>query len=970
MRLTFVVILFLTGLLSSKAPPLDQKNQSWVDSVYNSLSVEERIAQLMMIEVRPTLGPAHLDDVRRTIAQHKVGGVIFFKGEPIKQVQLTNEFQAMSETPLMVAIDGEWGLAMRLSQTTSFPYQMGLGGIADNDLIYQMGREIGRQCKRMGIHVNFAPVIDINNNPNNPVINYRSFGEDRENVAKKGWAYAKGMQSENVMACAKHFPGHGDTDVDSHADLPVINHSRARLDSIEMYPFKVLIDSGVMSVMTAHLFIPAIDNRQNQAISVSEKAINGILRKEMNFNGLAFTDALNMQGVAKYHQAGELELKALEAGNDILLSPGNIPKATELIKMAIRKGKISSKYLEEKVKKILYYKYWAGLNEFSPIQETNLLEDLNSSYATFLLNSLIEKQLCLVQDKLGTLPIPVNSSLKIASLSIGGSVGNSFNTTIKKYHAITEFQLNADVTPEAAQAIIKKLKSFDMLIVGLHNTSKYPKNNYGVFARTARFVKELDNLMPVVFVDFGNPYNLKQFDGLKTVVMAYEDNAMNQKKAAQALFGAISMDAFLPVSVSQQFKVHSRYLVPDLQILEYADPEEVGLSKTQLSRIDSIALDAIKKGATPGCQILIARHGKVIYQKGFGTHSYQSEQPVKEDDLYDLASLTKILATTLAVMKLVEEKKIAIDDPLSKYLTSLDTTNKKMITIRNVMTHTAGLKDWIPFYEMTSSNKLAYDTTFSNKPSDRFCIKVSDNLYMCREFQSVILGGIQTSEISNPGEYRYSDLGMILLKELVEKVTQRPFELYLDSVFYHPMGLRTLTFLPLQKFGKEQIVPTENDADFRKGLVHGFVHDPAAAMLGGISGHAGLFSNSVDVAAIMQMFMNGGYYNGRRFLKAETINQFTSYQNKDSRRGLGFDKSEPDKNKISPTSRLASELCFGHSGFTGTQTWADPKTGFVFVFLSNRVNPSSGNKLLVSMGVRSKIMDVMYQSIPSTQQIN
>lgn len=927
------------------------------------MTMDERIAQLMMIEVRPTYGKAHLDKVRSDIEKYKVGGVIFFKGDPLTEVQLTNEFQAMSKTPLLVAIDGEWGLAMRLSNTTSFPYQMGLGGISNNDIIYEMGREIGRQCRRMGIHVNFAPVVDINNNPNNPVINYRSFGEDRKNVAEKGWAYAKGMQQENVMACAKHFPGHGDTDVDSHKDLPVINHNRARLDSIELYPFRALADSGIMSVMTAHLYIPAIDATPNTAISISEKGINGLLRNDLGFEGLAFTDALNMQGVAKFHEPGGLELKALTAGNDILLAPGNIPKAIELIKGAIASGKLTKEYVESKVKKILYNKYWAGLNEFEPIKEENLIEDLNSSYATFLLNTLIEKQLCVVQDIDSLLPIRVNSDLKIASLSVGGEANNDFQETLKHYHKTTPFHLPKAVSAADGAAMKTKLKDFDVVLVSLHQTSRYPRNNFGVNLSTAKFIRELNASQKCVFVDFGNPYNLKFFDNMKTVVMAYQDDKVNQVKAAQMLFGAIGADAYLPVSVTQDFKVFSQKVVEDLGLLQYGEPKEVGMNEKTLLKIDSIANDAIKKGATPGCQVLVARHGKVIYQKSFGRHTYESNRMVEDDDMYDLASLTKVNATTLSIMKLVEDSVISLSDPMSKYLPELDTTNKSDMTIKQVLTHTAGLKSWIPFYRVTTSDPLVYDTTYSKVESDKFCIKVSDNLYMCREFQSVIFGTIYDSEMRNPGNYKYSDLGMILMRYVIENVTKMSLDKYVDSVFYKPMGLRTMTYNPIAKFDKDQIVPTEYNADFRKNLIHGYVHDPAAAMLGGVSGHAGLFSNSADVAAILYMLSNGGRYNGVQFLQPETIKLFTKYQYANSRRGIGFDKPEPNKNKVNPVSDYATGECFGHSGFTGTQMWADPKVGIVYVFLSNRVYPTADNKKLVSMSVRSNIMDVIYESI-------
>ena len=954
---------FVLVTLSGFAPTPDTKASDWVNDTFDSMTMDERIAQLLMIEVRPTYGKTHLDLVREDIRKYKVGGVIFFKGDPLTEVKLTNEFQAMSKTPLLVAIDGEWGLAMRLSETTSFPYQMGLGGISNNDILYDMGREIGRQCRRMGIHINFAPVVDINNNPNNPVINYRSFGEDRHNVAQKGWAYAKGMQQENVMACAKHFPGHGDTDVDSHKDLPVINHNRQRLDSIEFYPFRALIDSGVMSVMTAHLYIPAIDATPKTAISISEKGINGLLRKEFGFQGLAFTDALNMQGVAKFHEPGGLELKALKAGNDILLAPGNIPKAIELIKAAIANGSLSKDYVEGKVKKILYNKYWAGLNEFEPIKEENLIEDLNSSYATFLLNKLIEKQLCVVQDKENLLPVKVNGDKKVATLSIGGPADNAFQNTVGHYHRVSHFHLPKAVSGSQAAEMKTKLKDFDLVVVSLHESSRYPRNNFGVNLSTAKFVRELDKLKPCIFVDFGNPYNLKFFDRMKTVVMAYQDNETNQVKAGQMLFGATKADAYLPVSVTQDFKVFSQKVVEDLGLLQYGDPAEVGMDADKLLKIDSIANEAIAKGATPGCQVMVARHGKVVYQKSFGKHTYRGNRKVMENDLYDLASLTKVSATTLAIMKLVEDSVIQLSDPLSDYLPDLDSTNKNEITIKDVLTHSAGLKSWIPFYRSTMVDQKAYDTTYSKTESEEFSVQVADNLYMRKDFQSTIFQTIYESELRNPGRYKYSDLGMILMRYLIEEVTGMELDQYVDSVFYKPMGLRTMTYNPLNKFDPSVIIPTEENGDFRKTLIHGYVHDPAASMLGGVSGHAGLFSNSADITALMQMLLNGGYYNGNRFLKPETIKTFTSYQYANSRRGIGFDKPEHNARKVNPVSDHASGQCFGHSGFTGTQMWADPQSGIVYVFLSNRVYPSADNKKLVTMSVRSNIMDVIYESI-------
>lgn len=961
MRYLVTFILLLPAILGF-APPEEHDPEVWVETQFDKMTWDERIAQLMMIEVRPTYGQTHLDAVRKTIKTHKPGGVIFFKGGPLTQVKLTNEFNKLSNIPLMVAIDGEWGISMRLSNTITYPYQLGLGGIQNDNLIYEMGRQIGRECKRMGIHVNFAPVADINNNPDNPVINYRSFGEDKKNVAKKAWEYARGMQEEGVMACAKHFPGHGDTDVDSHKDLPVIKHSRARLDSVELYPFKYMIDRGVMSVMTAHLYIPAIDDRPNTAISISDKAINGILRNELKFEGLAFTDALNMQGVAKFHEPGELELKALIAGNDILLGPEDVAVAIKSIKKAINDGRIPEQYVTDKVKKVLRHKRWLGLDKTDTISEENLLADLNDPNAIALYHKLTEAQICVVRDHNQLLPLPSPTNKKIAVLAAGASKATDFQEDFKHFADADAYFMNSGTPVAQRNELIAKLKEYDLVIIGLHNTSKYPSNNYGVTDVMAAFIKELDEKANCVLVDFGNVYNLKNFTTVRTVMMAWQDDRPNHLAAVQALFGVNRVDARLPVNVQDTFHLGQGRIIEESGSIRYGFPEDAGIHPGNLYKIDSIARKAIEDGATPGCQVLVAKDGRIIYSRAYGHHTYEAKKEVGINDLYDVASLTKVAATTLAVMKLVEDSMISLDDKLSKYLKVLDTTNKKEISIREVLTHSSGLKDWIPFYEAAVRDPIAYDTIYSRLPDSNFCIKVGDELFMCKSYQSVMFGQIYTSPVRNSGDYKYSDLGMIMLKYIVESVTGQPFDRYMDSVFYQPMGLRFLTFNPLNRYTRDVIIPTEKDADFRKGLIHGYVHDPAAAMLGGVAGHAGLFSNAEDLAKLLQMLMNGGTYNGHRFLKEETIAMFTAYQSKESRRGLGFDKPERDPKKINPCSDLASPSCFGHSGFTGTQMWADPETGLIYIFLSNRVYPTSNNKLLIRNNVRTQIMDVIYQS--------
>jgi len=963
LRNTVIVVLLLTSsnLFAPPSSPNYSHSGTWAETTFDSLSVDDRLAQLFMIEVRPTYGAKHLAIVERTIKEHKVGGVIFFKGNPTEQVKLTNKFQQMSKTKMLVAIDGEWGLAMRLANTISYPYQLGLGSIQDDKIIYDMGKEIGRQCNRIGVHVNFAPVIDVNNNPNNPVINYRSFGEDPDNVSTKGWAYASGMQAAGVIACAKHFPGHGDTDVDSHKDLPVINHSMERLREVEFKPFEHLTRKGVMSVMTAHLYIPAIDARKNIAISISDKAINGILRREMGFTGLSFTDALNMQGVAKYHTDGELELKALMAGNDVLLAPGDIPKAIGLIKKAMADGTLSEDYVWNKVLKILNYKHAMGLHEFEPIKEYGIEEDLNSTRAKHVNYKLVEQTLCLAKDDNSLVPINPKSIQKILSIAIGDGSKTTFQQELMSMGNITTASISKKASAAQFSALKNQMAGYDLTIVSLHKTSKYPPN-FGITPTSANFISEIGTMNNVLLVNFGNPYNLKKFASQNSVLLAYEDQEAHQLKAAQAVFGVIGINGTLPVTVGSQYSAKMGITTLPIKELVRGIPEEVGMSSSRLSKIDKIAQGAVNSGATPGCQVLVAKGGRVVYNKSFGKHTFNSKQNVQNSDLYDLASLTKVAATTVTLMKLEEDGQLSLDDKMVKYLPELATTNKLHMTIKMVLEHKAGLKDWIPFYAETTQDDSVYDSVYSKVPTALHTVFVGNGLYMLDTYKERIMQQIYDSEVGTINKYKYSDLGMILMKELIERVTGTDFQDYVDAVYFKPMGISRLTFLPLDKFDKAEIVPTSLSPDMRQGLVHGMVHDPGAAMLGGVSGHAGLFGNAESLAVLMQMLLNGGTYNNVQYLKPETISKFTAKQARDSRRGIGWDKPEMNRKKGNPASDLASANCFGHTGFTGTMIWADPAYDLVYVFLSNRVYPTQDNRKLIRMGVRTNIMDVIYES--------
>lgn len=934
---------------------------SWVNKTLSGLSVREKIAQLMMVEVRPSKGQKHLDYVDTLVTKYGVGGIIHFKTDPQNLFLSTQKYQSHSKVPLLVGIDGEWGVSMRLDNTIMYPYQIGLGGIQDEDLIYKMGRDIGKQCKRLGIHINFAPVIDVNNNPENPVINFRSFGEDPDNVARKGWLYAKGLQDEGVIACAKHFPGHGDTKTDSHKDLPLILHDRDRLDSIELKPFRYLIDKGVMSIMTAHVYMPAIDTTLNLAISLSKAAIHDLLIKELGFKGLAITDALDMQGVAKFFSPGNLELKALLAGNDILLCPTNVPQAIDTIENAIREGVLSIKVLDEKVRKVLQAKAFVGLKEPEDLYYSGLLSDLNNADATKLYLDLVKNEICLARNEEQLIPLLNKKPVKVAAVALGSEI-TGFETEIQKLTDAKLFSVNKTFNDKYCTNIVNELKEYDLVVVGLHNISKYPKGNYGITEDECKLVERLKSKTKLIVVCFGNPYSMRNFPGLNTTVFAFGDDNAYYNAASKVVWGSQGANARLSVTVSEEYKLNAGMdlskgdrLVVDEDLKQY---------EKKLSKIDRIVKSAIDAGATPGCQVLIAQNGKIVFDKAYGKFTYSKKSPsVKTDDLYDLASITKVAATTLAIMKLTEEGKIGLDDTLANYLPKLKQSDKKFITIRQILVHESGLKAFIPFYSRFYHDKSLKEEVISGTITESFCYEINEGVYVHKDYVDQILKEIADSPLGKVGEYVYSDLGMIMLRIMIEKVTGEEFEKYLDRNFYVPMGLKNMTFNPRLKFEKDRIAPTEKNPDFRTGTLQGFVHDPSAALLGGVSGHAGLFSNAFDLAEIAQMLLNNGFYKGQWFLKPGTIQNFTKRQSPESRRGLGFDKPENTPGKGTPASKFASDLCFGHTGFTGTCFWADPENGIVYVFLSNRIHPSSNNKKLITQNVRTDIMDVAYETL-------
>jgi beta-N-acetylhexosaminidase len=969
--LIFILSVFITNNLFSQNNPIPvfiEENSQWADSVLETLSSQQRIAQLFMVSAYSNKSEDHKKKISKLIRKYKIGGLMFLQGGPQRQAKLTNYYQSISKTPLMIAIDAEWGIAMRLDSALRFPWQMTLGASMDTTLIYEMGVEIARQCKLIGVNINFAPVVDVNSNPKNPIINNRSFGENAKRVSSLSLAYMYGLQDNNILACAKHFPGHGDTDKDSHKTLPTISHSKQRINKVELVPFKNLINNGLGSVMTAHLFIPSLDSSENTPISLSRKVVTGLLTQEMGFKGLKFTDALNMNAVSDLYEPGDLDLKALIAGNDILLCAEDVPKAIENIEAAIAAKEISQIDIDYKCWKILMAKKWMKLDNYKPI-ETDLIKDSVITEKTRDLNEkLVKSSITLLQNYDNLIPLQKLDTLKIASLSIGESA-NSFQKMLNNYSRVDSFSISENATIKEQAVILDKISSYNLVIVSVHKSNANAWKDYKISKNTDIFLQTIALQSKVVLTIFANPYSINSLlftDNFDAMILGYQNSKLAQEIVAQSIFGGISIDGTIPIS-TKHFNINSGIKTDSIRI-SYSRILSNEFNPILKDKIDSTIASAILERAFPGCQVLIAKHGQVLFNESYGFHTYDRKLKVKDSDVYDLASITKIGATVPALMKLVDEGFLCVDSSLGSYL-SLKGSNKNDLIIKEVLAHQSQLIAWIPFYRQTleqeSNSKYMQlrDTLYSKLSSDIFSVNVADSLYLHFSFPDSIIQQVIDSELLEKKEYVYSDLGYYLLKEIIEEITGQSLNEYVDQSFYKKLGMENLGFLPKNNLSHIRIIPTEKDYEFRSQLLKGDVHDMGAAMLGGVGGHAGLFSNANDLAKIMQMYLNKGIYAGEYYLSKEVVKEFTSCQFclDDNRRGIGFDKPALENQEGGPTCRCVSRLSFGHTGFTGTLAWADPETGIIFIFLSNRIHPDATNKKLLDLNIRTNIMELIFK---------
>lgn len=933
----------------------DRASAAWADSVLSLLTLDEMTAQLLMPPVYSREETADWEREERWCREFGLGGVIAMQGTPELQRERIDRLQQASRVPLWVSTDGEWGPAMRFSDTHGYPRAITLGATDDMDLVRQMGGQIARDLRALGIHVNFAPDVDINSNPANPVIGFRSFGESPDRVSRLGLAYAEGLQSERVLATAKHFPGHGDTDSDSHHTLPTLLHDRARFDSVELVPFRALAAGGVGAFMAAHLNIPTLEP-DSLPSTLSRKIVTDLLRTELGYEGLVFTDAMTMKGFADFAQTESPNVDALLAGNDVLLFPSDPEAVLAEVHVALEAGRLDSAFIAEKCRRVLQAKHWSGAHlSLPPLPSLS-----GGSERAVLHRSILESALTVVTNRRRVLPLsPGTESVHVLRIgSETGPLGERLEAVLGTAAHVTSSKFPSqvgawwEVRPEA-----------DAWVVALGGTDRRVSKQYGISDADLQRVEDLaarvamdPRSAPLVVVVFGSPYLLERMTRIAAlsdaVVVAYEDEPLAELVAAEFIGGAIGASGTLPVSAGG---FPAGWGFPSLGGVR------LGFSEVPFpgaGAIDSIVGAAIQQGAMPGCRVVVAHGGRIVHDGAYGTTD--GKRAVDLGTVYDLASITKVAASTLALMALEEDGLLSRDDRLGDYLSDLQGTALGERRIEDVLAHRAGLKAWIPFY----LEAMEQPGVFTRTPDADHATLVADGLYILDSYRDTILQRIAAAPVDPVGTHRYSDLGYYELQRVVEKLTGQTLDAFVSNRFYAPMGLTRIGFRPMNWADAAEVAPTEMDQVFREQTVHGHVHDPGAAMLGGVAGHAGLFSDAHELARLFYMLIRGGHYGGWNALQAATIQEWTRRvdANPEHRKACGFDRPEAERDE-GPTCNEAGWASFGHTGFTGTVAWADPDADLVYIFLSNRVHPDAENWKLVNLNVRTEVQRVIYQSI-------
>lgn len=924
------------------------KKSRWMDSAFQTLTTKEKIGQLFVLPV--SAYDQNRNELIEQIKDYGPGGIHITRGGPLGTALLINALQRESAIPLLVGIEAEWGLGQTLDSLMAFPKPLLLGALQSDTLIYQLATEIARQMKTMGIHINFAPNADINLLASDPL---RYLGRNKNLVADKSVQFMKGLQDHGILACAEYQPYAGNDKSEFKFDFV-----KDRVDTLSFFPYNELIKEGIGGVLTSNLHFSLLTKKKPTPAPLSSIFISDILKRQMAFEGITFTHIPYFHSLAGKAK-GESEKLAFEVGNDMLIDPFKLSTAVKKIESAIKKSPALIVQLDNSVKRILAAKYDAGLYERDAISTDHLIDRIDTKGAEVLKLSLAEAAITVAKNDREEIPIKILDNKRFALLTIGQDNSGEFDRYLSKYTSFTSFSIRetSDTTDLAFQ-----LKAFDHVVVALYTFGSLHRNEI------LSWVNQLAQGQPIILCSFGNPFDLALLESLPTIITGYTDEAPIPQLTAQIIFGSRQGRGLLPLELGASLREGQGKPNARLDRLGYGIPEQVGMDSKALLKIKSIMGEAIRIGATPGCEVLVAKDGQVVLHEVMGFKTYDPQDgAVTENTIYDLASVTKVAATLQAIMFLYDKGLLDIYKKASVYLPELKGSNKKDMSIKDILTHQAGLWPFLPFWAQTMKDHNLMPEYYSHSSSDEFPIPVAENLFAHKTMKDSLWLWIANARVREkdprtPYNYTYSDMGFYILHRLAEKLLNQPLQDFLSQNFYEPLGAVTTGFLPLQRFPATQIAPTEADKQFRGSVLTGYVHDQGAAMHGGIAGHAGLFSNATDLAKLGQMWLQKGHYGGLQYLKPETIELFSTKQYADSRRGLGWDKpAQSDWN--SPTSLFASPKTFGHTGFTGTAIWVDPEFNLVYIFLSNRVYPDMFNNKLLTSNIRPRIQDVVYQSI-------
>ena len=927
-----------TGQSTTAVQALTSGN-GWAETTLNRLTLEEKVSQLVFVWTEGSYmskDSRAWEELERLTLERKLGGFIFSIGDVYEYAVQINKLQALSDVPLMIAADFEYGAGMRIRRSTTFPRAMAVGATRNPDFSYRMGKAIAKEARAVGVHQNYAPVVDVNNNPMNPVINTRAFGDDVKLVTEMALAFIKGTQEEREIATVKHFPGHGDTNIDTHLDLPVLTLSKTRFEKFELPPFKEAFEAGVMSVMVAHISATAFDSVEGIPATVSPAISTELLKNTMGFQGLIVTDAMGMKGVSTKYQIGEAAVLALKAGTDLVLMPPDVDIAADAIVAAVRRGEISESRIDESVRKILRAKRWLGLDQNRFVDVEKVFEVVNSREHKLLAKEIARKSITVLGNKKGLLPLAGFRGMKILDLVAADdedpSNGRQFHGELVQRLGEVDFAL---VDPRSdsldyASALEKSLQA-DLVVAQLHFYTRSGQMTGFVPDKIAALLNEIIRRgKPIVGISFGNPYIVTDFRAIDVYVCAYSGTPVVIEATAEVLFGEQPAEGKLPITIPGVFKSgDGEELAKTALSIGY--PREAGFDPKELSKVDEVINRAIKDSAFPGAQLLVAKDGMIAYKKAYGFFDYGIySKPVDNGTLYDLASVTKVMATTNAVMKLIDENRMSLDDRVVKYIPEFGQNGKEKVTLYNLLVHNSGLPAWRRFYEFCQDPQCVLDSVYATG-------------LMYRTGDSTI----------------YSDLGLITMGKVIEKVARTTLDRYVDSVFFRPLGMVNTLYNPPGLL-LPRIAPTEVDSFWQKTLlpVKGRVHDENAATLGGVSGHAGLFSTSSDLAIMVQMLLNGGVYEGKRYLKEETVRRFIARQPGSGSRAIGWDTRSEGR---SFSGSLTSMNTFLHTGFTGTSVVCDPDKKVIVILLTNRVYPTRNNTKIFL--VRPEVHDAVLRAI-------